>query len=221
MDSLGYNRVSGCPPFRQSVPEPPRGHTTLAKQMHRLEREDAIGTTTIGDDLAVVRKFPEASLQFCERHVACARQVSGLVFVLRPHVEERDGVVAQAPQQLVAADRLQGIEPLKIAADHFAGLGDTMLGQVLDGRDGFHDRRIRQPVDDVLPLATGGHQAKAPKLLQMLGDIGEGKAGALGKDLDRALALTQMLQQLESVLMPERTRDGGEMRKDLTLRGRA
>lgn len=37
----------------------------------RLERENAVGTAAIGDDLAVFRKFTQATFQLGKRAVEC------------------------------------------------------------------------------------------------------------------------------------------------------
>ena len=69
-----------------------------------------------------------------------------------------------------------------------------------------------------LPSRRFGDEAGAPELLEVLRGVGDRQPDPLGQRLDAALALRQMLEQLEPVGMPQRPGDPGELGEDRLLR---
>src|SRR5438094_3694669 len=62
----------------------------LAQDTHRLHRVDAVGPSTVGDDLTALGDFCQASLQLRDRNRERTRYVAGEIFVQWPHVDHRD-----------------------------------------------------------------------------------------------------------------------------------
>jgi hypothetical protein len=65
------------------------------------------------------------------------------------------------------------------------------------------------------------HQPRAPQQLQVSGRVGERQTGPHSKILDTALALAEMLQQLQAMSMAERLRDLRETSEYLLFRAQA
>ena len=139
-------------------------------------------------------------------------------FIFRPHVENRDRARARSLQKLFARHRLQAVALVEIAAHHALDLGHVALGDPAQRRQQFENGVVGQPVVDELSVAPVCHQAGAPHLLEMLRGVGDRQAGAIRQHLDAALALRQLLQQLEPMGMPERFRDGGKLGEQRQLR---
>ena len=78
-----------------------------------------------------------------------------------------------------------------------------------------------ETIIDMLPVTPPLDEGRAAKKLQMPGGIREGQAGPVGKVLDAALALAEMLEQFKAMRMPERPSDLGETGKDVLFRAPA
>ena len=66
---------------------------------------------------------------------------------------------------------------------------------------------------EILALAPRSDKAAAPHVLQMLRGIGNRQASSIGKNLNAALTLSKLLQQLKAMGMPQRFRDRSELGK--------
>ena len=73
----------------------------------------------------------------------------------------------------------------------------------------------------MLARRAGLDEARAPQDLQVARRVGEAQFGARRKLLDAALALGEVLQQLQPVSMAERLRHFGEAREDRLFRSAA
>jgi len=80
------------------------------------------------------------------------------------------------------------------------------------------DGVIGESIVNEFARAPVRHKAGASHVLEMLRGIGNRQARALRQNLDAALALSKLLQQLKAVLMPERFRDNGELGEQRVLR---
>src|SRR6266851_7689516 len=84
-----FDRQAGSLPFGITILKPTDEIASRAERCDRLEREDAVGTTAIGDDLAVPRKLAQAIFQLAKRDVEGAGKMSECKLVFRPHIKNR------------------------------------------------------------------------------------------------------------------------------------
>ena len=80
------------------------------------------------------------------------------------------------------------------------------------------DALIRQAVVDELAFAAVGDEAGTPELLEMLRGVADAEAGALGQRLDAALALSEMLEQLEPMRVSKAPRHQRQLFEQAMLR---
>jgi hypothetical protein len=73
VSSRGFDRQAGGFPFRVTVLKTANAITARSQCRHGFERKNAIGPATVGNHLAALRKFAEASFQFGKRDVERAR----------------------------------------------------------------------------------------------------------------------------------------------------
>ena len=120
--------------------------------------------------------------------------------------------------QFLARNRLQAVAIVEIAAHDPLDLRHVALGDPAQSSEQIENPVIGKPVIDELAVAPCAHHARAPHVLKMLRGVGDREAGLLREDLDAALALGELLQQFETMSMPESFRDGGELREQRLFR---
>ena len=118
---------------------------------------------------------------------------------------------AQPPQKLLARNRLQIIAVVEIAAHEPLDFGQIALGDLAQRCQQVEDSVIGKPIINEFAVAPGCHKAGAPHVLEMLRGIGNRQTCALRQNLDAALALGDLFQQLKAMGMPERFRNNGEL----------
>jgi hypothetical protein len=106
---LGFDRQTRSLPFRITILESTNEIASRAKRCDRLERENAIGTAAISDDLAVRRQLAQAMFQFAKRDVEGAGKMSERKLVFGPHVENRDNAVTQPGDQVCSRHSFQRV----------------------------------------------------------------------------------------------------------------
>src|SRR6516165_8374091 len=83
----GFDRQAGQPPFEHTVGEAYGAAATVGEQSHRVIREHAVGTATVGDDGLVGGQLVQVLGEFLERDRHCTGNVSGGEFLWRPHID--------------------------------------------------------------------------------------------------------------------------------------
>src|SRR5256885_1231023 len=119
-----FDWQTGSLPFGVAVLKPTDAIASRAECRDRLERENAIRTTAIGDDFAADREFAQALLQFAERDIEGAGKMPERKLIFRPHVENRDKAVAQPRDQFLSRHRLQRVACMEGVGHAPADLGD-------------------------------------------------------------------------------------------------
>src|SRR5687767_15193399 len=106
--------MASLSPARQSVVGAARAISLLAKQVHRFEREDAVGSATVRHDLTLPRELAKPALEFGDGNGQSAGDVSRFVFRARSDVDEGHVTVAQSSAQL---RQRHGIERVLVVED--------------------------------------------------------------------------------------------------------
>src|SRR5437870_1183526 len=122
-----FDWQTGSLPFGIAVLKPTDAIASRAECRDRIERENAIRTTAIGDDFAADREFAQALLQFAERDIEGAGKMPERKLVFRPHVENRDKAVTQPRDQLLSRYRLQRVACMEIVGHDTIDLGYVSL----------------------------------------------------------------------------------------------
>ena len=138
--------------------------------------------------------------------------------VFRAHVEDRDRAGARSLHKFIARDGFEAVALVEITADHALDFGAVALGDPAQRRQEVEHRVVVEPVVDELALAPVRHETRTPHVLKMLRGVGDRQARPLRQRLDGALALRELLQQLEAMRMPKRFRDGRKLREQNLLR---
>jgi hypothetical protein len=134
------------------------------------------------------------------------------------HVQYRNRSSAYSLQKLLARDWFQFIAFVEIAADNALNFGNVALCNPTQRRENVKNTIVGEGVIDELALTPRSHQANAPHVLEMLRSISNRQAGSIGKNFDAALALSELLQQLKAMGMPQRFRDSSELSKQSLFR---
>ena len=82
----GFDRQTGRLPFGITILQPTHEIASRAERRNRLEREDAVRTAAIGDDLALCGELTQAVFQFAKWDIDSAGQMPQCKLVFRPHV---------------------------------------------------------------------------------------------------------------------------------------
>src|SRR5579863_5294500 len=91
-----FDGQAGGLPFGIAVFEAMNPKAALAQQRDCFEGQDAIGATTIGNDLSALGDVAQTLRQLAQRNVDGARQMPRREFVWWAHVENRDEPVLEA-----------------------------------------------------------------------------------------------------------------------------
>jgi hypothetical protein len=91
------NRQAGCLPLGKAVLQPPRLEPQLAELGNGLERQHAVGTAAVGDNLGLGVQLREVPLQLAQRNVARTGDMSERELILRAHVDEGDQTLELSP----------------------------------------------------------------------------------------------------------------------------
>jgi hypothetical protein len=92
-----------------------------------------------------------------------------------------------------------------------------LRGNLAQSAEQDHDRVVGEAVEDALAIAARRGETRAPELLQVLRGVGDGDPRLRGERVDAALALRELLDQLEPVSVAERLRDRGQLGEDTAL----
>src|SRR6266478_144978 len=95
LSSDRLDRQSGGFPLGIAVFEPADQISACPQSCDGLERENAVGTATIGDHLAIRRKFAQPAFQFGKRNVERAGKMPDCELVLWTNIEDRDKPILQ------------------------------------------------------------------------------------------------------------------------------
>jgi len=117
------DRQAGSLPFGITILEPADEIASRAERRHRLERENAIRTAAIGDDLAVRRKRIQAIFQLAKRDIDGAGKMTERKLVFGPHIENRDKAVTQPGDQVYSRHSFQRIASMKVVRHDAVDLG--------------------------------------------------------------------------------------------------
>lgn len=119
--------------------------------------------------------------------------------ILRPDVEHGDDTILEPAQKLGARHRLQRIAIGEVAAHDPFDLGRLRLGDTPQSRGQVQHGIVGQTVEDELAVTPRGNQPAAPHVPPVLRRVCDGQLQPVGQHLDAALALRQLLQQLEAM----------------------
>jgi hypothetical protein len=176
----------------------------VAEELDRLERQHAVGPVAVGHDLLVSGQGTERGPELAQRYRARARDVAGHVLRLVPQVQNGDLARPDPREQLPPVHRGHLPAPAEVLPGHLAHLGQPALGQVSERHEEGGHGLLGQPVVHVLSLLARLDQPGLPQHPQMGARVLDGELGQPGELLDRLLAVTQELHQLE----PLRAGDG-------------
>src|SRR5713226_8223504 len=124
------------------------------QQGNRLIGKHTIGTATVGDNLLVLRKLWEASLQVGHRNRDGVGKMRSLVFLYGTHVQQDDIPLDQALAQLQSTDRLQQGSLVQVALDNAIDLSNASLPYIAHGLPQAEHALVRQAIVDVDALAA-------------------------------------------------------------------
>src|SRR5579863_9956260 len=134
-----------------------------------------------------------------------------LELVRRAHVQHGHRASADQLQELLAGNRLQSVELVKIAPDNTVDLGNVALGEPSQCRKNIQYAVVGQCVINESSLTARRQQSRSSQMLQVLGGVRDRQPGAARQNLHRALTLRKLFQQFEAMRMAERFRDRGEL----------
>ena len=211
----GFDRQSRSLPFGITVLKPANGITSRAKRCDCLERENAVGTAAIGDDLAVRWQLGQAMLQFPKRDIEGAGKMSKGKFVFGPHVENHDKPVTQPGDHVLSRHRLQRVAGMEVVGHDATDLGHVPLAHASERPHQLNHFRIAgEPIQHALSASFGIDEARTPKDLQVSRGVGEAQFGPRRKFLNAAHALGDVLQQFQPVGVTESLGHLGEAGQD-------
>jgi hypothetical protein len=107
---------------------------------------------------------------------------------------------------------------VEIPAHHLLDLRDIALRNFSERRQHIENCVIGEAVANELTGAPRGHESSAPQMLQVLGGVGDRQTGFLRQNLDGALTLAELLQQLKPVHVTQVLRNGREMAEEQLFR---
>src|SRR5258708_26358057 len=90
-----------CSPFSDTLLQATSEIATCPQECHRFISKDTIGTTTIGDDLTILRQFIEPTFQFGEKDGTSLRQMAALALKRRPHIPYHHALLSQPLAQFI------------------------------------------------------------------------------------------------------------------------
>src|SRR5713101_690357 len=96
-----YRQTRGLP-LRIALFKPEGLETALAQLRDRLVGEDAICSPAVGHDFLIAGQFPESALEFAQRHIERARQMTGGEFFCRTGIDYGNNSLPHAPQEFLA-----------------------------------------------------------------------------------------------------------------------
>gem|GEM_PF-6778395 len=139
--------------------------------------------------------------------------------ILGPHIEQRNQIVSQSRDQVVARDGLKRITGLEVIGHNTTDLGDIPFTDPTQRLDQRHYFGIAsEAIENVLATTLRFDEARAPQYLQMPRRVGECQMCPSRQLLDGAYPLRKVLQQLKPVSMAERLRHLGKVFIDLLFR---
>ena len=136
----------------------------------------------------------------------------------RPNVQDRDRAVRHPTLELLEPDRLEIVARAKVFRHHLPGPGGVALRHDPQGGQKVEHVDRSQSVDDLLSAPLRVHQSRMAQGLKMLRRIGEAQVRLGRKGLDRLLALSEVLKEVEAVRIAKRPGYRGEGREQLALR---
>ena len=107
---------------------------------------------------------------------------------------------------------------MEIAAHEPFNFGQIALGDPAQRCQQVEHGVVGKPVVDEFAVTPISNEASAPHVLEMLRGVGNRQACALRQNLDAALPLGKLFQQLKAMGMPERFRDNGELGEQRVFR---
>src|SRR5438874_5962735 len=120
--------------------------------------------------------------------------------ILRPHIENRDQSVSQFRYQIVSRYGLQRIASAEVVCQDAANLRDIPLTYAAERSDQAYNLGIAgEPIEHMLAAPLRIDEARPPQDLQVARRVGKAQMGSGGELLDTALALGEVLEQVESV----------------------
>jgi len=93
--------------------------------------------------------------------------------IRRPDVKDCNEAIAHAGHELVAGDGLHAVAYLKIGTPDTLDFGKVTFSDIGQHAGKPEDGVVCQPVSNEFTVAAGRNQTCPPKLLQMLGCIGD------------------------------------------------
>jgi hypothetical protein len=162
-----YGKAAG-PPIRDAILETRRFEPSLAEQLHCLDGEHAIRTTTVGNDLSVSGQLGQPAVQLAQGYRDRARDVTGAVFLGWPDVEDRDLTAMYPFEQSVSVHGLHRPALLKELAGDALYLSQTIFGQTLQRTEKLANRFVGKTVLHEPTFAFGLHKPGPAQHLEML-----------------------------------------------------
>jgi len=184
----------------------------------RFVGERAVGTSAVRDHFFVPGQLAKPAAQLGERDRDGARQMARRVFLRRPYVQHEDVVpVLQPSKQLSPTDRLQRVACSEIGISELAYFGTSLDSDAAEVAPEVKDLRIVEGIADGSSLPPSADQADFAQHLQVLTGIGNRDAGLGSQALDRAFAVREDVQDLETSAVGERLAQAGELIEERRL----
>ncbi len=120
-------------------------------------------------------------------------------FVWRTHVEHRHEAGTRLLQKLIAGNGFKAVAVVEVCTDHAFDFGTVALRNSPERCQQIKNGLVGQSVEDELAVTPCGDDPGASHLLQMLRRVGDRQSGPFCEQLNAALALSQLLHQLEPV----------------------
>lgn len=178
--------------------------------LHGLSRIHAVRPAAVSHHLAVGRQLAQPLLQFTQRNRHGARQMTGLVFIRRTHVEHHDVAGTHPLAKIPGSDGLQVLAVPEIGAGGAVCFGQARLRQPLRLPHKVDDGIVRQTVVDIGAVATGLDELRRAQHTQVRAGVLDGKVAGLGQRLNGFLALREQVEQLDAGGRRERLADARE-----------
>lgn len=140
-----------------------------------------------------------------------AGDVARLELVGRPHVQNRDVIVAHQASQLLERHWLELVVIVHIQANHVLYVGEPAVAERLERAQETKNVVIRQAIVHVGPIATSLDEARLPKDAEMRARVLDRRRDVLGECFDGLFALAQEVEQLDPFWAGERVPDAREL----------
>jgi hypothetical protein len=179
------------------------------EERHALRRERAERPPAVGDDLDAVRQLREVRLELGKRDRDRTGDVTGLVLLDRPEIDDNRVARADPLEQLGPAHGLDWLA--EIRARRSLGVGEPVRSDGADRGQQLIHIVPGEAVEDPGPIPTRHDETRAPQFLKMRGRQADRDGSPSREDLDAALALGEKVEQLDPVRVSERAADPGEL----------